>query len=533
VVLIALRGETVLAEGYGLADRERGSRWTPETVSTVGSITKQFTAAAILLLEEEGRLRVRDRIAEYFAGVPADKRDITLHHLLTHGSGIVDLEGADDWDPIGREEFVQRALVQDLAFPPGEGHEYSNAGYSLLGAIIEQITGASYETFVRERLFLPAGMKDTGYILAAWAPERVAQGYDGGEAWGTVLGRPIAGDGPYWVLRANGGIHSTARDMLLWAEALRGGRILRRESLEKLWTPHVDEGVGSAYGYGWSIQEHGGVRVITHNGGNGIFFADFAIVPEHELVVFLQTNTVRGFPGAGRVLEYIDSRLLAGVTYPRVPDRAPAPPMAMAGAAGEYRLPEGGAFRVRPDSGELVLEAEGRGAFSLLHSTRGPDPARSARLSQRIDDITRALMTGDFAPLAAAYEGRVTEERLRERWEEVLRASALERGAILGYEVLGTALTEERDVTLVRYQFERGHMDRAYVWDPGAEEHLLGVSARGMDPWLRFVPEESGGYASWDGGLRPSVPLRFSEGSDGKLHLMLADRFEGVRDVAK
>jgi CubicO group peptidase (beta-lactamase class C family) len=194
-VLVAEGDRTLLASGFGLADREAGRPWTPQTVSTIGSITKQFTGAAILALSDDGRLRVSDAITKYFPDVPPDKQSITLHQLLTHSSGIVDLEGIGDFDPIGRDEFVRRAMQQALAFPPGEGYEYSNAGYSLLGAIIEEITGASYETFVRERFFLPAGMKDTGYILPKFDMQRLAQGYRAGEKWGTVLEHPMADDG--------------------------------------------------------------------------------------------------------------------------------------------------------------------------------------------------------------------------------------------------------------------------------------------------------------------------------------------------
>jgi CubicO group peptidase (beta-lactamase class C family) len=174
---------------------------------------------------EDGRLRVEDPITAHFEGVPEDKRAITLHQLLTHSSGVVDLEGYGDWDPIGREELVERILAQPLAFEPGTGYQYSNAGYSLLGAIIERLTGGSYERFVRERFFVPLGMYETGYVQAGWGAGRLAQGYRGEEPWGTVLDRPMAEDGPYWVLRANGGIHTTAYDMLRWA-----GRCSRAES---------------------------------------------------------------------------------------------------------------------------------------------------------------------------------------------------------------------------------------------------------------------------------------------------------------
>ena len=326
VVLISSHGRPLLAEGYGLADRERGIRWTPGTVSTVGSITKQFTGAAILKLEERGQLSVGDSIAKHLDGVPLDKRAITVHHLLTHSSGIVDLKGLGDWDPIEREAFVRRVMAQPLASPPGEKYEYTNAGYSLLGAIVERLSDASYEQFLREHLFHPMGMYETGYVLPHWGDGRMAQGYRRGTRWGTVLERPLAADGPYWALRANGGIHTTAYDMLRWAEALTSGKALSPASMKKYWTPHISEGGDTYYGYGWVVMEApGGVDVITHNGGNGIHFADVAIAPESGLALFLQTNVAAEFPEAELLLERIALRLLAGRPYATEGSQLPDP----------------------------------------------------------------------------------------------------------------------------------------------------------------------------------------------------------------
>jgi CubicO group peptidase (beta-lactamase class C family) len=124
VVLVARNGNPIFAQGFGLADRERGVPWTPATVSDIGSITKQLTAAAILKLQEENRLTLNDPLTKHFTGVPEDKRAITLHQLLTHSSGIVDLDGAGDWDPILRDEFVTRIFAQPLAFAPGTSYRY-------------------------------------------------------------------------------------------------------------------------------------------------------------------------------------------------------------------------------------------------------------------------------------------------------------------------------------------------------------------------------------------------------------------------
>ena len=524
VVLVARDGAPVFAEGFGLADRERQIRWTPATVSTIGSITKQFTAAAVLALEEAGRLGVQDTLAKHFAEVPDDKKAITLHQLLTHSSGIVDLEGADDWDPIGREEFVRRALAQPLSFPPGSGYEYSNANYSLLGAIVEQITGGSWEQFARSRLWLPQAMYETGYVLPRWGDGRMAQGYRAGTRWGTVLERPMDKDGPYWVLRANGGVHAPAYDMLRWAQALMDGRVLSAASMEKLWAPHVKEPGDTHYGYGWTIARAGDAKVVTHNGGNGIHFADLAIVPSARTVIFLQTNVIADVPAGNRLLRQIGLRLVAGEAYPDVPDVVAMPADELRALEGSYRLPaDMGTLRLTTSDGRLIAEAQGPGAFALLHSSRPMDEARVARLSARMGEVVTAALQGDFEPMRRARGDDFPVKTLAERHGQWRKEQEAALGALQGHDVLGTALQEGRDVTLVRFRFERGTADRAYVWDPAAEAKLQGVSMRGLRPGLPFVPVGPGRFASWDGGLLPSRPLTFSQGADGRMRAALGN----------
>jgi CubicO group peptidase (beta-lactamase class C family) len=527
-VLVARGDDPVFAEGFGLADRERGLRWTPATVSTVGSITKQFTGAAILKLEEQGRLAVTDPIGRYFPDVPADKSAITLHHLLTHSSGLADPEKFGDFTPVDTETFVRAVLAQPLLFKPGESYEYANANFGLLGAIIEKLSGESYETFLRKGLFLPLGMFETGYVLPAWGEGRLAQGYLDGKLWGTVLGRPMAPDGPYWALRANGGIHSTAYDMLRWARALLTGRVLSAGSLEKYWAPHVSEGGDTFYGYGWSIATGpGGLKIVTHNGGNGIFFADMAIVPEADLVVFLMTNVISETRVANALLEQIERRFLAEEAYPAIPEIVALPVAKLAAFAGTYKLPDGaGAFRLTMVKDALFIEADGPLAFAMLHSVRDAEPGRLDKLNELMDRIVTANRAGDFGPWFEAYGGRVPMERLKTRWPEIVGEIENARGRILRHEVLGSARTLGRDETVVRFHCERGTFDLTYVWDVENEGRLLGMSMRGLGLRLRLYPSGERELFTWDGGLRPPKIVRLAEsGTDGRLSLTL--------DVAK
>jgi CubicO group peptidase (beta-lactamase class C family) len=530
VVLVARGDEPLFAEGFGLADREHGLCWTLATVSTVGSITKQFTAAAILALEEDGKLTVTDPIAKYFDGVPADKSGITLHHLLTHSSGLSDPDDLDDWDTIPLGDYVRRILAQPLLFGPGRGYTYANANFSLLGAIVEKLTGRGYEAFIRDRLFLPNGMYETGYVLPRWGEGRMAQGYQAGRPWGTVLDRPMLADGPAWPLRANGGIHSTATDMLRWARALLKGRVLKPASMEKLWAPHVSEGGDSYYGYGWSITKvPDGTKIVTHNGGNGIFYADLAIVPDKDLVVFLMTNVISENRSANALLRQLGMRFLTGAAYPDIPNAVDLGADALAQLAGTYTLPAGaGSFRLTVEGQGLFIEAAGRPAFAQLNSVRAPAPGRLEQLSRRMDVIIAANMKGDFRPLSKAYGGEVSQDRLKARWAEMMAESEKVRGSVLRFEVLGTARTEDRDESVIRFFCEKGNVDLTYVWDLTKDDRLLGRSDRGLTVKLRLYPSGERDFFTWDGGIRPPKKVRIETGPDGKVRLTL----EGAVDQA-
>ena len=297
-VVLVDDGTRTIHHAVGMADREESIPIREDTVFDIGSVTKQFTGAAILRLQMDGLLTVDDRIGDYVDGLTAEQADVTLHQLLTHSGGMPDALGPDD-EPIELAEFVTRIAATPLLAEPGTFYEYSNVGYSLLAAAIEQVTGGSYESYLQTALFEPAGMAETGYVLPTWTEDQVAVGYN--PETGRRIGRPPelvwADDGPYWHLRGNGGILSTAGDMLRWHQALLGDEVLDAESKAALYGQHIEEGEGAGtyYGYGWAIfpAEGGGGDLITHNGGNGIFFADFLRFIDDGLTVFIATNSGR------------------------------------------------------------------------------------------------------------------------------------------------------------------------------------------------------------------------------------------------
>jgi CubicO group peptidase (beta-lactamase class C family) len=299
VLLVAKDDDVVIAKGYGLADREKGQRFTSTTVFDIGSITKQFTGAAIARLEIQGKLSAADKLSKYIAAFPPDKSEITLHHLLTHSAGLKSDFGGD-YEPATREWIVDQVLQSKLLFAPGQGHRYANSGFSVLAALVEQVSGHPYEAFLREQLWLPAGMTHTGYRLPNWPTEVVAHGYQGDQDWGTPLDKRWADDGPYWNLRGNGGVLSTVWDLYRWHQALMGDAIVSKEAKQRMYARVVkeDEGSKSWYNYGWSLSDtRRGTRVIEHNGGNGVFFADFVRYVDDNVVIIAASNQSKDAKG--------------------------------------------------------------------------------------------------------------------------------------------------------------------------------------------------------------------------------------------
>lgn len=499
-VLVAVGGEVVLEEGYGTADRETGRPVTAGTVFTVGSITKQFTAAAILALADRGALSVDDPIGRFFEGVPPDKAAITVHHLLTHTAGFPGAIG-DDFEPIGRDAFVERALALELPRAAGERYEYSNVGYSLLGAIVEIASGRPYEAFLRETLFLPAGMEDTGYRLPGWGPGRVAVGYRGGERWGTVLERPWADDGPGWHLRANGGIHATVGDLWRWHLALAGDAILSGAAREAMFTPHVPEDAegSSHYGYGWAIFTTArGTRLVAHDGGNGVFAADFRRYVDEDVVVVAASNVAEWSaigvtPAIARIVFEGDVEIPPAV--------APVDPDRLASYAGVYRTGGGGELEVAAVDGALRVAARGPAAFALLAPS--PDPAADAERSERAREAMAAADRGDYAPLHDLFGGGIPLEEIAQQ-EEGLRRSLEERlGPRVETRVAGTGLVDGRPTTAVELVHERGSRWVVLRW---AGDRVAGIGVREGPPGLVLHPESAESFFAFD--LREGVVAR-------------------------
>jgi CubicO group peptidase (beta-lactamase class C family) len=296
-VLVERDGKILVARSAGMRDHERKVRNDARTVFDIGSLTKQFTAAAILKLEMLEKLSTDDTIGKFFPSVPDDKASITIHDLLRHASGLRgDIGG--DYEKITRDEFLAKLMAASLESKIGERFRYSNIGYSLLAMIVEKASGQNYETFLAENHFKPAGMRSTGYSLPKFDPSVIAVGYRwDGDVWGKPTDKPWDDSAPFWHLRGNGGILSTTEDLAKWSIALRGEKILSKEAKKKLHHPRLRAGetANPYYAYGWDmLKTKRNTFIARHNGTNNIFYADMHRYLDESLTIIHIVN--KGIP---------------------------------------------------------------------------------------------------------------------------------------------------------------------------------------------------------------------------------------------
>jgi len=292
-VLIELNGEVNISKGYGFSNKEKQIKSSPKTIYDIGSITKQFTAAAILKLEMQGKLSTGDKISEYFEDIPKDKESITIHDLLRHQSGLISNVGKD-YEKISEEAFLDSVFSSKLKFAAGTGFGYSNIGYSLLAMIIENVSVMSYETYLYEYLWHPSQMEMTGYTRPDFDKNIIAVGYDReGNIWGKPTDKEWDINGPFWHLKGNGGILSTTEDLYKWHKILLTDKILSKEALVKLYHPKLRDGESekAIYAYGWDVSKtKRNTRLVWHNGSNRIFYADFLRYIDEGIAMILFTN---------------------------------------------------------------------------------------------------------------------------------------------------------------------------------------------------------------------------------------------------
>jgi CubicO group peptidase (beta-lactamase class C family) len=349
-VLVAKNGRVIFGKSYGMADLEWNIPNSPTTRFNIASMTKQFTAASILLLEDRGKLKTDDLVKKYLPDAPASWDKITIYHLLTHTSGIPD--DAAKYEP----GIPDRLVFHDrpLNFQPGEQWSYTNLGYIVLGYLLEKISGQTYANFVQENIFKPLGMNDSGLDSNVTIIPRRASGYWPG------------GDGIENAERPNlsigfsaGSLYSTTEDLLRWEEGLFGGRLLTAAALRKMTTPFKAD-----YACGLHVNRINGHLMIEHDGNNIGFNADMAYYPEERLAVIVLANL------NGTVTGKITTALAAvahreTVPPPSVQKEIPLPKEVLARYAGAYNFPDY-SLEMVPEGNHLLVKFDDGGTLPVF-----------------------------------------------------------------------------------------------------------------------------------------------------------------------
>lgn len=287
-VLAARNGGVVYSEGVGLADAAAGLATTAETRFRLGSISKQFTAMAILILEARGEVDGADAVCDYLDACPAGWKAITIRHLLAHQSGIADFTEQPGWDPAQPTtpaKTISRVAGIPLAWTPGAQFGYSNSGYVLLGMVIERVSGLTYEAFLAENIFKPLGMKDSG------------NDHDG-SGLATGYSSEFTPASPIDMSQAYGGgdLYSTVLDMQRWDEALYGDKLVPRPFLDRFFAPIATstDRVDMAYAYGVYVGRERDRNLVSHDGGINGFTTYAARYPDEDIYIVLLTNREQG-----------------------------------------------------------------------------------------------------------------------------------------------------------------------------------------------------------------------------------------------
>ena len=318
-VAVVKDGEVVLAKGYGLANVEFGVPATEDTVYQLASVTKTFTATAIMLLVRDGKLSLDDKITERLTDLPEAWKEVTVRHLLNHTSGIKSYTSTKDFHKSMRKDYAQREIIElvakePLEFQPGEKWNYNNTGYFLLGMLIEKVTGKPYGDFMDERVFKPLDMTHTRINdLRAIIPNR-AHGYD----WdGKELknGEYVSPTQPF----AAGMLVSTVNDLMKWDASLARQTLLDEPSLERMWKATLlNSSEEAGYGFGWETSKVNGHRRVSHGGGIPGFSTELSRFPDDKLTVIVLTNAEGGHAGA-------IARTIAGRFVPELAEKAEEP----------------------------------------------------------------------------------------------------------------------------------------------------------------------------------------------------------------
>ncbi len=477
-LLVARSGRVLLATGYGLADRARGVPNSAQTQFPLGGLSQQFTAVALLLLADQGRLSIDDTLGARLDGVPADKQAITLRQLLYDQSGLPAEVGEPFGAPESKEEALARILGAALLFPPGARFSASSAGYTLLCAVVEKAAGVPFEDFVKSNILDRSGMGATMFVgdpRAASAP--LAHSY----ADDSDAGSPGRWQ-PTWPLRGVGALVSSVGDLYRWERALAPDVLLSAKSLDLLHEPAL----GNAACGMFIERAESGKRVASRSSTLAGFQSELRRGLDDPLTWSLLLN--EHMPAA---VVHVEA-LLAGKSLALPPEVAELDPRLCAAAAGAYELPGGGRFRVSFERERLSVAAENQGGVDALALLSNEEKAWASEYGNRTLALCESLRGRDF-PAVATMLGRTAQEvdgQLGTWWRKLEERL----GTAVGPKLVAS-LARNQTVVL-RLEFERGAEITWFTWSGRTLQTFHPGAA--IFQSCRLWPAKEGGFVAYD-----------------------------------
>lgn len=461
-VLIASDDSILYQSGFGFSDFEKSRKNNCESVYGIGSCTKQFTAAAILKLVQENRIKLDNTLSYFFPELGKQAEKITVEHLLTHSSGILkDFGQGETWDEIifpGENPIPLDSLLHffgeiETGFTPGNKFEYCNFGYNLLAGIVHKVTSMDYPDYLSETFFKPFGLTSTVYNRRSVNPAMLSKPYS--DLPLTYTTPPYWDDS--WTVGASG-IYSTTNDLYYWMKQLSKSEVLSKELTDKMFSPHQFNGKDH-YGYGWHITTLFGNEYIYHDGGTNGYYSKIGFVPSQDLYVVLLTNHTHNLTDldlTSRLTDKINMQVMS-ILFNKDHEILPVPDSTMLGDKPDIEtnvtVADHSYMISTNKSGNLIIKSNG--SYSLLDFPYCYDLKEDSKRFSIVTEIVKAYGNHDFREILSRSTSMlkmlVSEEKLAEIWEDL----AGETGSLVSWNCYKLPSSKKPDDYYVRMVFEK------------------------------------------------------------------------------
>ncbi|MCW5909766.1 MAG: beta-lactamase family protein [Cyclobacteriaceae bacterium] len=524
-VLVARHSEVMVNLSYGYANREAQEPVQPNTIFEIASVSKMFTAAAILKLQSEGKLSVSDKISDFFENVPPDKNTITIHQLLTHSSGIRGGDLAADFENISKPDLVSRILVSPLRTAPGAKWIYSNAGYNLLAAIIEKQSGKTYDQYLTDTFFKPlkmasSGVNNTPFLLG----KPVATAYQGNKNNGNAKAQHF--NPRTW---GGGSVCSTVSDLYMWERALHAGKVLPGKELVLMFAQHIPAGNDgyTYYGYGlFNYKNPADNNTVIDHGGDTErgFNATFRMFRDINLTYIFVSNAQQ--PGGTWDRWFMD-RNIRNLVYGQP---VTMPPAVMKTSRDELQKYAGAYYyndsklEVSILGNNLVIEADGEDAVNLLYGFTEEQKNKISIIQKSLSKILDDYKNGTAHGLEEFLSERGRSDFIEER------AMLTEKfGQLRNYHIQGT-FPDARDpnfwICAARLEYEKRTVSYFSMWLLNADDNItLDFATADLESRinLRFARTGVDSFTSYNFFSDKATTLDFMKSSDGKTSIRCND----------